>query len=362
LAILGHELRNPIAAIAHGIETIEMAAHEAETDAWTIGMIRQQINQVVSLLDDLLDLTRINQGRIELKKEMVSLPAAIDQAVATLRPLIDERPHTLSVTPTANIVLEADPTRLQQILINLLSNATQFTAEGGHIELHTHLEDDEAVIRVVDDGVGLSAEMQARLFEPFGQPIGAPSQPQGAGLGLVLVWQLTALHGGRVTAFSEGAGQGSEFVVRLPVRRGAPTVDAPNPPSTSSREPQPGLQVLVVDDNVSSTRALARILQRRGRCEVAVAHDGESALAAARAQPPQVILLDIGLPDMSGYELARRFREELQLTSALLVAVTGYGHEEARQASREAGIDEHIAKPIRTTTLLDLLADWREAR
>ena len=360
LAILGHELRNPIAAIDHGVETIEMTADDAGADAWTMGMIRQQINQVVSLLDDLLDLTRINQGRIELKKEMVSLPVVVDQAVATLRPLIDERHHTLSVAPTANIVLEADPTRLQQILINLLSNAVQYTAEGGHIELHTHLQDDEVVIRVADDGVGLSAEMQARLFEPFSQPIGAPSQPQGAGLGLALVWQLATLHGGRVTASSEGPGQGSEFVVRLPARRGAPAEELPAPPSTTEREPQPGLQVLIVDDNISSTRALARILQRRARCEVAVAHDGESALAAARAQPPQVILLDIGLPDMSGYELARKFRQELQLTSALLVAVTGYGHDEARQASREAGIDEHIAKPIRTTRLLDLLADWRE--
>ena len=359
LAILGHELRNPIAAIDHGVETIEMTAHDA--DAWTVGMIRQQINQVVSLLDDLLDLTRINQGRIELKKEMVSLPAVVDQAVATLRPLIDERHHTLSVAPTANIVLEADPTRLQQILINLLSNAVQYTADGGHIELYTHLQDDEVVIGVADDGVGLSAEMQARLFEPFSQPIGAPSQPQGAGLGLALVWQLTALHGGRVTASSEGLGQGSEFVVRLPVRSVAPTEDLPAPPTTSRRELRPGLQVLIVDDNLSSTRALAHILRRRGGCEVAVAHDGASALAAARAQSPHIVLLDIGLPDMSGYELARKFREELQLTSALLVAVTGYGHEEARQASREAGIDQHIAKPIRTATLFDILADWSEA-
>jgi two-component system CheB/CheR fusion protein len=361
LAILGHELRNPIAAIAHGIETIEMAPHEAETDPWTMGMIRQQINQVVSLLDDLLDMTRINQGRIELKKEIVSLPAAIDQAVATIRPLIDERHHTLTLTPTADVVLEADPTRLQQIVINLLSNAAQYTAEGGHIQLHTNLEDEEVVIRVVDDGVGLSTDMQARLFEPFSQPIGSPSQPQGAGLGLALVWQLTALHGGRVTASSEGSGQGSEFVVRLPVRSGVSTETLPKPSSPSRREPPPGLQVLIVDDNVSSTRALARILRRRGQCEVAVAHDGESALAAAHVKPPQIVLLDIGLPDMSGYELARKFREEPQLASALLIAVTGYGHEEARQASREAGIDEHIAKPIRTATLLELLADWGEA-
>jgi PAS domain S-box-containing protein len=362
LAILGHELRNPIAAIAHGIETVEMAPHEAETDPWTMNMIRQQINQVVSLLDDLLDMTRINQGRIELKKEIVSLPAVIDQAVATIRPLIDERHHSLVVMPTADVVLEADPTRLQQIVINLLSNAVQYTAEGGHIQLHAHLESDDVVIRVVDDGVGLSPDMQAHLFEPFSQPIGSPSQPQGAGLGLALVWQLTALHGGHVTAFSEGSGQGSEFVVRLPVRSDTSTADLPNPPPPSMREPPPGLQVLIVDDNVSSTRALARLLRRRGRCEVAVAHDGESALAIARLQPPQIVLLDIGLPDMSGYELARKLRQEPPLASVFLIAVTGYGHEEARQASREAGIDEHIAKPIRTSTLLELLTNWSEAK
>jgi CheY-like chemotaxis protein/two-component sensor histidine kinase len=362
LAILGHELRNPIAAIAHGIETVEMAPHEAETDPWTMNMIRQQINQVVSLLDDLLDMTRINQGRIELKKEIVSLPAVIDQAVATIRPLIDERHHSLVVMPTADVVLEADPTRLQQIVINLLSNAVQYTAEGGHIQLHAHLEGDDVVIRVVDDGVGLSPDMQAHLFEPFSQPIGAPSQPQGAGLGLALVWQLTALHGGHVTAFSEGSGQGSEFVVRLPVRSDTSTADLPNPPPPSMREPPPGLQVLIVDDNVSSTRALARLLRRRGRCEVAVAHDGESALAIARLQPPQIVLLDIGLPDMSGYELARKLRQEPPLASVFLIAVTGYGHEEARQASREAGIDEHIAKPIRTSTLLELLTNWSEVK
>jgi PAS domain S-box-containing protein len=362
LAILGHELRNPIAAIAHGIETVEMAPHEAETDPWTMNMIRQQINQVVSLLDDLLDMTRINQGRIELKKEIVSLPAVIDQAVATIRPLIDERHHSLVVMPTADVVLEADPTRLQQIVINLLSNAVQYTAEGGHIQLHAHLEGDDVVIRVVDDGVGLSPDMQAHLFEPFSQPIGSPSQPQGAGLGLALVWQLTALHGGHVTAFSEGSGQGSEFVVRLPVRSDTSTADLPNPPPPSMREPPPGLQVLIVDDNVSSTRALARLLRRRGRCEVAVAHDGESALAIARLQPPQIVLLDIGLPDMSGYELARKLRQEPPLASVFLIAVTGYGHEEARQASREAGIDEHIAKPIRTSTLLELLTNWSEVK
>jgi CheY-like chemotaxis protein/two-component sensor histidine kinase len=307
-------------------------------------------------VDDLLDVSRITRGKIELRRERVDLKTAVERALETVRPLLEERGHELRLALAPEPVeLDADPARLEQVLSNLLSNALKYTPAPGTIEFTVARDGADAVVRVRDTGIGIRPEMLERVFDPFAQADRLPDRVQeGLGMGLTLVRSLVELHGGTVTAASEGPGRGSEFVVRLPCLPPRPPAPAPtSPPARPAAAPS--RRVLVVDDNVDSAESLAMLLQLGGHA-VWMAHDGPSALVAAREHRPELVLLDIGLPaGMDGYEVARRMRPEAGLQRAVIVALTGYGQDEDRRRAAAAGFDHHLVKPVDAQDLLQLI-------
>lgn len=312
------------------------------------------------LLDDLLDVARVSQGKIQLRKQPVELGALLLQAVEVSRPMIVEKRHELSMTMAQEpLPLEADPTRVVQVFANLLNNAAKYTNARGHIAITVKAEDGEAVVKVRDDGMGMSPELLSRVFDLFVQETRSLDRAQGGlGIGLTMVRTLVKMHGGSVRAFSKGPGRGSELVVRLPL---APEVKVPATPAARSRiggaiNPR---RILVVDDNVHAARALEYLLTRLGH-QVALAHDGPGALAAAAAVPPQLVFLDIGLPGMDGYAVAARLRAAGH-HRATLVALTGYGQDDHLRRSNEAGFDHHLVKPVDFDVLEKITAevgDW----
>ena len=346
LAMLSHELRNPLAPILTAVEILaRLETGDQDLGTKYGGVIVRQVRHMKRLLDDLLDASRVSRGEIEIQKERVDLNVLLRQAVEVSRPLIVEKRHELSLAldPQA-IVLEADPVRLVQVFGNLINNAAKYTDLGGQLAIVSAVENGEAVVTVRDDGVGMTPELLPRAFDLFVQGKRSSDRTQGGlGVGLTLVRMLVELHGGSVRAFSEGPGRGSELVVKLPL--------AP-PPERSRHSPTPSapegatapLLVLVVDDNVDGAQGLGQLLRLLGH-EVALAHDGPGALAAASAAPPDLVLLDIGLPGMDGCAVAAQLRAAGH-TRAALVAVTGYGRKEDRQRSRDAGFDRHLVKPI----------------
>ncbi|HEY2290764.1 MAG TPA: ATP-binding protein, partial [Thermoanaerobaculia bacterium] len=306
-------------------------------------------------VDDLLDVSRITQGSIRLRKEVVDLGTIVQRAVEGSRPLIESRTHTVSLRlPAEPLRLEADATRLEQVISNLLNNAAKYTMPGGQIWVTAAREGEEAVVRVRDTGIGVPPDVLDRVFEPFvQQSSGSLARTEGGlGLGLTLVRSLVEMHGGRVEVSSPGLGQGSEFVVRLPAQLPAEAILPAEPVPANASRP---LRVLVVEDNIDAAESLATLL-RLWNHDVSVVHDGRTALEAAREQQPEVVLLDIGLPGLDGYQVARRLREELHLDHTLLVAMTGYGQPEDRRRSREAGIQYHFVKPVEPLVLRNLLA------
>jgi len=360
LATLAHELRNPLAPIRNSLHILK--GHEADRTLseplWE--MMERQVYNMTRLVDDLMDISRINWGKIELRAEDVDLVSIIRRAVAASLPFLEERQHELRLQlPDEPIRLGGDPTRLEQILDNLLNNAAKYTDPGGRIRLAAAREGDCAVIRVRDTGIGIEPEMLAKVFGLFVQVERRLDRSKGGlGIGLSLVRQLVEMHGGTIQAHSEGPGRGSEFVVRLPAlsREGGPPLEsrpdaAPSPRSTPARR-----RILVVDDNVDSARTMALLLMRLWKQEVQVAHDGPAALEAARAFHPEVILLDIGLPGLSGYEVARRLRRQPEFAGTLLVAMTGWGQDDDRLKSEEAGFDRHLVKPVDPDALRELLS------
>ena len=370
LAMLAHELRNPLAPIRNGLEILRLECGDDPVVRETGPMMERQLAHMVRLVDDLLDVSRITQGKIELRCEVVDVAAVVARSIEATQPLLDERRHRLEVSlPRAPLRLNADAARLEQILSNLLSNAAKYSEPGGRIELRAWAEGAEAVVRVRDWGIGIRADMLARVFDLFQQADRVPGHvSEGLGLGLTLVKRLTELHGGSVQANSDGPGKGSEFVVRLPLveedretgRQGDREANSVSGPPVSLSPLLPvspnSRKVLVVDDNVDGAESLALLLRLDGH-EVRLAHDGPSALAAAPAFRPEVILLDIGLPGgMDGYQVARRLRQLPGLGEAFLVALTGYGQEEDRRRSREAGCDAHLVKPAATAAVRDLFA------
>jgi two-component system CheB/CheR fusion protein len=353
LAMLAHELRNPMAPIRNALEIMRRAGTGPLVEP-ARQMIERQVRQVVRLVDDLLDVSRITRGQIELRRGPVDLAAVVAQALETCRPHLDARRHQVTVSlPPEPWYLDADPTRLAQVFSNLLNNAAKFTEEGGHVELTAERQGQEVVVRVRDSGIGMTEEMLTRAFDLFTQADRSLHRTQGGlGVGLTLARRLVQMHGGTVAAFSDGPGKGTELVVRLPSLQGTWPADATSPVASG---PGTCRRILVVDDNVDSADSLAHFLGMAGH-RVYTAYGGPAALEAARAYRPEAVLLDIGMPGMDGYELSRRLRQEPGLERILLVALTGYGQEEDRRRSREATIDYHLVKPVDPEALEALLA------
>ena len=362
LATLAHELRNPLAPIRTGLDLLRMAPGNVATAGRVHEMMDRQLGQLIHLVDDLLDIARITRGRIELKKEAIDLRTAVTMAVESSSALIDAGKHRLQVSlPEEPLPLDADLTRLVQVLSNLLNNAAKYTPGGGRISLSAWREEGQAVVAVTDSGIGIAPDAIGSVFEMFTQVRSSLDRAQGGlGIGLSLVRRLVELHGGRVHAFSAGRGHGSTFTVRLPLRRAAG--DARDP-AGSSQAPAPlrRLRVLVVDDNLDAAESLAALLAALGH-ETRMAHDGPAGLAAARALRPDLAFLDIGLPGMNGHELARAMRASSELKDTVLVALTGWGAASDMTLSHEAGFDQHLTKPVSREALEQALATAIEAR
>jgi signal transduction histidine kinase len=356
LAMLAHELRNPLAPLRNALEVLKTPAATTPLLESARQVMQRQVQQLVRLVEDLLDMSRITRGKIQLHKEPVDLATAVARALENSQPLINARRQELTVAlPPEALYVEADLTRLAQAIANLLTNAAKYTGEGGRIWLTAERHGHDAVLRVRDNGIGMTPEMLTRAFDLFFQAEHALDRSQGGlGIGLTLVRRLVELHCGSVHASSKGPGQGSEFVVRLPILERSPS---PGPIPKWDGGPGPRRRVLVVDDNVDAADSLALMLRLAGH-EVSTAYSGPAALEAARAERPDVVLLDIGMPEMDGYEVARRLRQEPGLEQVMLVALTGYGREEDRQRSRQALIDHHLVKPADPTALQGLLAGF----
>jgi two-component system CheB/CheR fusion protein len=346
LAMLSHELRNPLAPILHAVDVLDRVGpgdEEVMTKYRTV--IARQVQHMKRLLDDLLDVSRVSQGKIQLRKEPLELGALLLQAVDVSRPMMVEKRQELSLTLAQGpLPLDADPTRLVQVFANLLNNAAKYTDEGGHIALTVKVEDCDAVVRVRDDGMGMTPELLAGAFDLFVQETRSLDRAQGGlGIGLTMVRTLVKMHGGSVRAVSEGPGRGSEFIVSLPL---SPEAELPAARDASFRSVAPvrPLRTLVVDDNEDAARSIGYLLEMSGH-EVTLAFDGPGALAAAAAAPPDLVLLDIGLPGMDGYAVAAQLRAAGH-DRATLVALTGYGQDEHLRRSKEAGFDHHLVKPI----------------
>jgi len=355
LASLAHELRNPLAPIRSAVEILPIGIAPDADAARARAVIVRQVDHMTRLIDDLLDVSRITRDKLILQVSRVELASVVAAAVETSRPLIDGRRHTLTVhLPSSAVVLEADPARLAQVLSNLLTNAAKYTAPGGDVRLTGEVQDTEVIIRVLDNGIGINADMLSRVFELFMQ--GDHSRERsggGLGIGLTLARRLVEMHGGRLEARSEGAGRGSEFSVRLPLTLRPARKAAPEGEQES--ELPSGRRILVVDDNRDAAEMLAVMLSTWGQ-ETRVAYDGMEALAIAGAFQPDIVLLDIGLPDLDGHEIGRRIRAEPWGQRALLVAVTGWGQESDLERSRHAGFDRHLVKPVVPGLLRDLIA------
>jgi signal transduction histidine kinase/CheY-like chemotaxis protein len=355
LAMLSHELRNPLAPIANAVQLLRLQGNESPLQQQARSIIERQVNQLARLVDDLMEVSRITTGRVHLRNEQVVMNSIVERAVETARPLIDRHNHEFTVSlSSVPIWLHADTARLEQVIVNLLTNAAKYTADGGRISLSVQQVGDECVLLVRDTGVGIAPELLPRIFDLFTQAERSLDRSQGGlGIGLALVHRLVELHGGRVEVNSS-LGRGSDFVVRLPVAIPA----APQSASTGTEAaPQsgPSLRVLVVDDNVDTAESLALLLKALGH-DVRTAHTGTTALAAAIDYNPNVVLLDIGLPELDGFQVAQLIRQQLAHKNTVLVAMTGYGQEADRQRSQEAGFDHHLVKPADFKNVRQILA------
>jgi CheY-like chemotaxis protein/nitrogen-specific signal transduction histidine kinase len=358
LAMLGHELRNPLAPIMTSLELIRMHRNDAAQIARSRDVIARQVTLMTRLVDDLLDVSRITRGKIELKKQSISLDSAVERALEIIRPLIDERCHQLTLNlPGEPVWLLGDPARLAQVLANLLHNAAKYTDAGGCISLTARTEGDQLILVVADNGIGLDAHMREKVFELFVQGADSIERSRGGmGLGLTLVRSLVQLHGGSVEARSEGPGCGSEFVVTLPL--GTPSIERAERTEPESIPMVSERRILIVDDNIDAAESLGEFLKACGH-DIHIAHDGGSAINEAARLRPDAIILDIGLPTMNGYQVARRLRSDVGLTSSLLVAVTGYAQERDRLSAQAAGFDHHFAKPLDVNKLAELLNNMK---
>ena len=356
LAMLSHELRNPLAPLGNGLQLLRLTRHDAEADQ-PLAMMERQLAQLVHLIDDLLDLSRIAKGKIELRRRRIDLGVAVKDAVETSRPLIQDRGHDLTVTlPPKPVHVDGDRTRLAQVFANLLNNSAKYTEPGGHILLIVESQGSDVVVSVRDNGVGIPPDKLDVIFEMFTQVDRTLERSQGGlGIGLNLVRGLVEMHGGRVECRSDGPGQGSEFIVRLPVLLSPGRKSQPGEGESGDTHRCTPYRILVVDDNKDGADSLAMMLQIMGH-ETRTAYDGAVALEAAGTFLPDVVLLDIGLPKLNGYEVARRIREQPWGACMVLIAQTGWGQEEDKCRSKDAGFNFHMVKPVDCAALEKLLA------
>jgi signal transduction histidine kinase/DNA-binding response OmpR family regulator len=361
LATLAHELRNPLAPLSNGLHLMRMAGGKPDMLEKTRQMMERQIQHMVHLVDDLLDVARISTGKVELRRQRVDLKDVVATAVETSASLIEAGDHKLTVdVPKLALPMDADPTRIAQVVSNLLNNAAKYTPNGGRIALKVRVEAHDAVLSVTDTGIGIAPEALSKVFEMFAQVPSTEGKPQGGlGIGLSLVQSLVALHGGSVSVASAGEGEGSTFTVRLPLATGGKAV-AGAPRQAASGKPGQ-LHVLVVDDNTDAAESLGVLLEMEGHA-THIAHTGAEALQKAKEQPLDVVFLDIGLPDMSGYDVARQLRLLPAAQKALLVALTGWGTQDDRQRTRDAGFDRHLTKPAELPAVEELLRSAAEAK
>jgi PAS domain S-box-containing protein len=362
LATLAHELRNPLAPVRNAVELLRHGGDDPVVMREARGIIERQLEHMVRLIDDLLDIARVTSGKLQLRKGRVELATVVRSAVDEVRPLIAEAGHelTVSLLPEA-IFVDADPTRLGQVFSNLLNNAAKYTDKGGHIWVTEERGNGEVAISVRDTGIGIAAEHLPHIFEMFAQAAPALERAQGGlGVGLALVRGLVDLHGGRIEAHSGGPRMGSEFIVHLPVDEHEPQPRAEQPRAGESgqaaeqRRPAAARRILVVDDNVDSAQSLAMLLNRMGH-ETQMAYDGLEAVQAAAAFKPQIILLDIGLPKLNGYEAAKKIREQASADGLAIIALSGWGQDRDKQRALESGFDHHLTKPVDYATLEKLL-------
>ena len=355
LAMLAHELRNPVAAIQSAVTAARLDDSRRER---ALEIARRQVDQLGRLVDDLLDVARITRGQITLRKRRISVAGIIQGAVETIRPLVEERNHHLSVAlPTGEVFVEADPARAEQIIVNLLTNAAKYTDPGGKITVTVERQGPEVAILVRDSGMGILPEVLPYVFDLFKQSPRALDRAQGGlGVGLTVARRLVELHGGKIDAHSEGAGRGAEFVVRLPVVSDTHQVEIAaagvGPPPQGGRA-----RIILVEDNRDTAEGLTMLLELLGH-RVRIVHDGVTAVEVAQANIPDVMLIDIGLPGIDGYEVARRVREHPKLKHVVLVALTGYGREEDRERALAAGFDYHVVKPVSPEALEELVAGF----
>jgi CheY-like chemotaxis protein len=347
VAMLAHELRNPLAPIKNAIALAKRPESGPDRMRWALEVVERQATQLNRLVDDLLDVSRITRGTIRLEHRHLSLQDVVQRAVEAVRPRMDEKRQALEINMHAEPVVRGDLLRLTQVMTNLLNNACKYTPPEGRIEVEVHQDGGNAVVSVCDSGVGIAPDLLSRVFDLFTQEDRSLDRAEGGlGLGLAIVTRLVEMHGGSIAAHSAGPGCGSKFTITLPL-------------ANEAEDAQHNLTVLVVDDNVDAAvtmQALCEVYEQRAL----VAYEGEEALRIARATPPDVVLLDIGLPGMSGYEVARRLRNLPGLRDVLLIAVTGYGSEDDRRRSIAAGFDLHLAKPVDFEMLQRRITEWMQ--
>jgi signal transduction histidine kinase len=356
LASLAHELRNPLAPIRNALHLLRDPHHDESVTRYATDLMERQLGHMVRLIDDLIDVSRVTRNRLELHRTVVDLASVIRDAIETVRPTIHSAGQVLGLRlPDREVLLDADPVRLAQVFTNLLDNASKYAERGGRIELAVSTAGSSACVTVADDGIGIPRDMLERVFDMFAHVESASHRARsGLGIGLALAKRLVVLHGGTIEADSEGPGLGSRFTVRLPLlgSRGSTTTSMPNDEEDAEGERR--RKVLVVDDSRDAAESLALLLERQGH-EVRTAHDGPTALELAAEFLPEVVLLDIGLPGLSGYDVARRIREAPWSEGMALIALTGWGQESDRQRTREAGIAHHLVKPVDPVQLQKLI-------
>ncbi|NML44394.1 response regulator [Ramlibacter sp. G-1-2-2] len=355
LATLAHELRNPLAPIRNAVHVVKAAGPQGSQLPWACDIIERQVRTMSRLIDDLMDVSRINRGHFELRREVFDLHAAVTDAVETVQPLLLDCGHQLEVTQDPQpLPVDADRARIAQALVNLLANAAKYTDSGGRIELHVERHAGQVVLRVKDTGIGIAPERLASVFEMFAQEDVALARSRGGlGIGLALTRKLVLMHGGEIGATSDGPGLGSEFSIKLPLS--AATQAAQEPAAEEAAAAPAGLRILVADDNRDAAETLGTLLELMGHAVMRV-HDGESAVAAVQSFDPQLVLLDIGMPRLNGYEACQRIRTAAGGSARKLAAVTGWGQAQDLARSQEAGFDSHLVKPIGVDALSQLIA------